>query len=1399
MLPTADVKALTSLGAKTNRGFLSRGAAWRDRVASLTEAEMEEGKEKHLGSMRLSLLEVKSEGEEEEEKEDEEEKIRFAKAAEAMEIHEDEEDEGVNEDDAFRIMSDLDEAGSKASVGNEVDHNNKMIVKATCSSKTTAVTAAAAASILPPSTTMTKKPAVAAASVAAALKKDSITVVPVEVTVALPLPKPKPRQKKLKPGEVSDNFIALNLKRKGTAKNRKVKSVKSLARRQAWIEQRQECDSNKGSGTNGGKRGGNRMSRPGRAVDPLDVCLDVLEGFLKVGEKDEVKESMMARALEEVSQLRSKDIREVRDPVLKALAPKCAHHHQPSRLLRVKKSGPNKGRRFYTCSFPRGEECGFFMWVEDNPVLVAAEIGPPSVMSLPSLGKEEDAEWTERQMEGWKARFNKMTIPELKDQAKRRGLALSGTKKVLVARLMDGLEEAVVAPGATEIKKEQEEEEEKEKEDVEEGSEEGDDEASECNSDDEDYELDIIEAALEGRPEEVEEDSGDDEGQKDEGEEDEEDEDEAEDEDGIAGEAVAAVQPERKRRIQSDNSSNEVEEKEAMDEGETGTSDSDSDDEEEKAPAKKKSRKAPSKAKSPPTKSKPGSKLEKADSYPPVMRGLAPLPAPVLGSGEMFTEEMARETLQGIFGYQDFRPGQFWAIQRALAGENSLLMLPTGAGKSLCYQMAAACAPVGSLVMVVSPLISLMIDQLARLPPQVPGACLAGNLSMRELARIIRDLRSGRLRVLFVSPEKLCSPSFGRLVGEDVAGRGGAAFPPVSLVCIDEAHCISQWSHNFRPAFLRLGRNIENLIKPRALLAMTATADADVIGDICARLRISPTEGVLLQPWRRHNLRLRVELLDGDAQLKRQRILDLLSRPPYDRGSVIVYVRQQRDADVLKEFLVSQGQPAIAYHAGMDLKHRASAQSAWMRRRGTRVGGHARVCVATIAFGLGVDKGDVRAVLHYEMPKSIENLVQETGRAGRDGKEAWCPTLLSQDDFWRQHSLAHSDGVTALQLRGLLGMLSSLAAAAKATPKAQNRGGGKEGGKEEWDKEGVQVAVDIKNTSIALDIREEVLETALVLMELPPFSMLTLHGTVQDEFQVVFRKRQASMLRKSEAVIDTLLDVGTPSADLFERTSDTFGASYGYGSAACSLVRLASAMGPDWKPHDVVKELARLQTMGELQFTAAAKPHFHLTLLPPPSSTTSSSTEDEAAAEAAAVSSTPLSLHRIGEVVAALAERMTAIEVASVQKVEQVYSVLRAAAGAPDEEGQEAQTLELIDAYFAKKDLPLPLNLPMSFAPAIPSQVQVVMRRDANILLLDPRLVLLLQQVVGRSRRRGAPTNVNLEMELRLYKARLVTRVFHGIGSPRVPLMEWRESPFWGKHRQYKFEDVESTLSVGEG
>ncbi len=748
-------------------------------------------------------------------------------------------------------------------------------------------------------------------------------------------------------------------------------------------------------------------------------------------------------------------------------------------------------------------------------------------------------------------------------------------------------------------------------------------------------------------------------------------------------------------------------------------------------------------------------------------------------------------------------------------------MLPTGAGKSLAYQLAAALAPKGSLVVVVSPLISLMQDQQARLPPQIPGACLAGNLSMREMARIVRDLRSGRLCVLFLSPEKLCSPSFRRLVqGDPGSGFGNGAFPPVSLVCVDEAHCLSHWSHNFRPAFLRLGRNVDGLLRPRALLAMTATADPDVVQDICAHLRI-PSQadgGVLLQPWRRPNLRLRVELVDGGDQAKRARVAALLAEPPHDKGAAIVYVRQQRDADTLRDFLQAQGQPAVAYHAGMDLKQRAMAQQAWMRS-GTGSSGRARVCVATVAFGLGVDKGDVRSVLHYEMPKSVENLVQETGRAGRDGREAWCPALLARDDFVRQHSLAHSDGTTALQLRGLLETLAAAAAEAPALAggaAAAAAGAAATGGEEEQahDQEesaaggesGVQVALDAKATALALDVKEEVLETALVLLELPPFALLTLHGTLQDDVRVVFRRRPASTLRKAEAIVDAVLNVGTPSPDLFEKgaggstaaaaaSAGSFGTVYGYGSARVSLVRLAAALGPSWTPHDAAKQLLRLQAAGEIEFASATperRQHYHVTLL--------AANGGGGAGAGAGRRPALLAPGAIDAVVARLAETMEAIEAASVKKVEQAYAVLRTAAGESEGEAQEQRALALIDDYFARREVALPASVPAPFRP-LPPHVRAALKQDAATLMLDPRLVLLLQQVVSKARRpasRGGQAG-SLEAELRRYKARLAARVFHGVGSPRLGMREWRESPFWLKYRDWRFEEVEAALTGVEG
>ncbi|CAN0035225.1 unnamed protein product [Discosporangium mesarthrocarpum] len=315
--------------------------------------------------------------------------------------------------------------------------------------------------------------------------------------------------------------------------------------------------------------------------------------------------------------------------------------------------------------------------------------------------------------------------------------------------------------------------------------------------------------------------------------------------------------------------------------------------------------------------------------------------------------------LRGVFGHQSFREGQEWVINRALGGLPSLLVLATGSGKSLGYQLPALLLP--GITVVVSPLVSLMEDQLANLPPQLPGASLSGRHgSLRETARTIRDLQTGRIKVLFLSPEKLCSPSFQRLVSTP----GG--LPPVSLLCVDEAHCVSQWSHNFRPSYLRLGQAVE-LLRPGAVMALTATASKAVASDICGVLGI-PQAGVRVGSWDRPNLEVRVLRLASE-QVKQKALAHLLAESPLDKGSVVVYVWRQVTAEALAALLQGDGHKAIAYHGGMEAGARQNAQVSFMR-------GKARVIVATVAFGLGVDMSNIRGVVHFDMPKSIENYVQ---------------------------------------------------------------------------------------------------------------------------------------------------------------------------------------------------------------------------------------------------------------------------------------------------------------------------------------------------------------------------------------------------------------------------------------
>ena len=336
-----------------------------------------------------------------------------------------------------------------------------------------------------------------------------------------------------------------------------------------------------------------------------------------------------------------------------------------------------------------------------------------------------------------------------------------------------------------------------------------------------------------------------------------------------------------------------------------------------------------------------------------------------------------RELLQDRFGYPDFRPGQAEVLE-ALATHDVLGVMPTGGGKSLCYVLPALEV---SRTLVISPLIALMQDQVEALEAVgVPASFINSTLNRAEQNRRYADFEAGRTALLFIAPERLANRRF--LNG---LARGG-----VRLLVIDEAHCISEWGHDFRPDYLALGGAREQLGRPRTL-ALTATADPTVRRDILARLGIASEAREVLTSFDRPNLRFQVAPIAS----ARERLSWLVAYARERSGqSGIVYARTRRSVEETAETLNHAGVPAQGYHAGMGGAARATIQ-----RRFTT--GRAPLIVATNAFGLGIDKPDVRYVVHLQMPGRLEAYYQEAGRAGRDGEPAECTLLYSR----RDHSL----------------------------------------------------------------------------------------------------------------------------------------------------------------------------------------------------------------------------------------------------------------------------------------------------------------------------------------------------------------------------------------------------------
>jgi len=349
-------------------------------------------------------------------------------------------------------------------------------------------------------------------------------------------------------------------------------------------------------------------------------------------------------------------------------------------------------------------------------------------------------------------------------------------------------------------------------------------------------------------------------------------------------------------------------------------------------------------------------------------------------------KQQLKELLKIHFGYESFLPGQEMAIDNILAGKNTVVVLPTGGGKSLIYQLPALVLEGATIV--ISPLIALMKDQVDSLERLgIPATFINSSISLQESARRLAAVKSGTYKIVYIAPERFYNQAFVSAL-KDIK---------ISLFAIDEAHCISQWGHDFRPSYLRLKDAVRFVGRP-PVVALTATATPEVRDDIVKQLEVADPE-LVITGFARPNLQLAV--VPASNGEKMENILNLLTTNP-EIGRGIIYVGTRAKADEIAEFLLDNDIKAVVYHAGMDADSRNWVQEQFMTDA-------AQVVVATNAFGLGINKKDIRFVIHYDLPGTIEAYYQEAGRAGRDGQPSFCLLFYHQSDRYLREFFIKGD------------------------------------------------------------------------------------------------------------------------------------------------------------------------------------------------------------------------------------------------------------------------------------------------------------------------------------------------------------------------------------------------------
>ncbi len=418
--------------------------------------------------------------------------------------------------------------------------------------------------------------------------------------------------------------------------------------------------------------------------------------------------------------------------------------------------------------------------------------------------------------------------------------------------------------------------------------------------------------------------------------------------------------------------------------------------------------------------------------------------------------------LQKYFGFTTFKNGQRQVIDTLIKGESAAAIFPTGAGKSLCYQLPAMVLP--GLTLVVSPLLSLMKDQVDfLLSCNIPAARLDSTLDREEYNQIMAKAKNGELKILMISVERFKNERFRYFLGPIA----------ISLLVIDEAHCISEWGHNFRPDYLKIPA-YQRQFRVGQTLVLTATATPQVIDDMCEKLDI-PRNNVTLTGFYRSNLFLQVTPI-AQAE-KANHLAGRINQAPL--APTIVYVILQKTAQQVAALLRKQGIHAAHYHAGMKNPEREEVQNRFFK-------GDLTCVVATIAFGMGIDKRDIRRVIHYDLPKSIENYSQEIGRAGRDGNDAFCEVLANRDAIHVLENFIYGDTPEQASIHAILDRI-------KANPD------------ENWE-------ISVLTLANELNIRVLPLKTLLVYLEI--------QGIIAPKFSY-YKEYAFKFIRSAQEIVHT--------------------------------------------------------------------------------------------------------------------------------------------------------------------------------------------------------------------------------------------------------------------------------------